>query len=133
MTNRTTPQEGEESSESRPTPDFSKFMVHNSYSNSISSPSAGGEEHRRLSRQHKGNRHPCAPETIKEMGLIDHLAWRIGGVRAGSGGIVWGLTHAGERLLFLENHTLALAKRFKRARPVLSGARTGGSSSGASY
>ena len=36
---------------------------------------------------------------LRELGLINHLARRIGGVRAGSGAMVWYLTHAGERLI----------------------------------
>ena len=51
MSNRTTPQEGEESWESRTAPDFSKFMVHDSFTNSISSPAIAGEERRRLTHQ----------------------------------------------------------------------------------
>ena len=51
MSNRMTPQEGDKSRESRPAPDFSKFMVHDSFINSISFPSATGEEPHRLSRQ----------------------------------------------------------------------------------
>ena len=51
MSNRTTTQGREKSPESRPKPDFSKFMVCDSFSNSISSPATAGEEPRRLSRQ----------------------------------------------------------------------------------
>lgn len=36
---------------------------------------------------------------LKELGLADSLSRRIGGVRAGSGSLIWYLTHAGERLL----------------------------------
>lgn len=54
---------------------------------------------------------------LKEMGLVEHLTRRIGGVRAGSGGLVWHLTHAGERLLYLENHTLTPTKRFSEPSP----------------
>ena len=41
---------------------------------------------------------------LKELGLIDSLARRIGGVRAGSSGLVVHITHAGERLLRLHDH-----------------------------
>lgn len=41
---------------------------------------------------------------MKELGLIDSLARRIGGVRAGSSGLVVHITHAGERLLRLHDH-----------------------------
>lgn len=141
MSNRPTSQESGKMPESRPTPDFSKFNVHDSFLNSVSSPAAE-EERRRLSRQQLeevsaslGGRDreiiraiqryrylltgqiqrlyfsdaatPSASlraasralKKLREMGLIDHLARRIGGVRAGSGGLVWYLTHAGERLL----------------------------------
>lgn len=54
---------------------------------------------------------------LKDLGLLAHLARRIGGVRAGSGGLVWHLTHAGERLLYLENHTLTPTKRFSEPSP----------------
>lgn len=42
---------------------------------------------------------------LRELGLIDSLSRRIGGVRAGSGSLVWRLTHAGERLLRLHGET----------------------------
>lgn len=160
MSNRTTPQGGEKTAESRPAPDFSKFMVHDSFSNSISSPAAGGEEHRRLSRQqleevegrlserdkqiliatqryryllttqiqrllftdaatptaaHRATAR--AVKRLKELGVIDHLARRIGGVRAGSGGLVWYLTHAGERLLRLGEQPASPARRFFEPSP----------------
>ena len=160
MSNRTTPQEEEKSPESRGTPDFSKFMVCDSFSNSISSPAAAGEEPRRLSRQQleeaatrlsdrdreiltaaqryrylltgqiqrlyfTGSTTPTAARRaaaralrrLKDLGLLDHLVRRIGGVRAGSGGLVWHLTRAGERLLYLENHTLTPTKRFSEPSP----------------
>ena len=158
MSNRTTTQGREKSPESRPKPDFSKFMVCDSFSNSISSPAAAGEEPRRLSRQQLEEAatrlsdrdreilaaaqrylltgqiqrmyfaesttptaaHRAATRALrrlKELGLLDHLARRIGGVRAGSGGLVWHLTHAGERLLYLENHTLTPTKRFSEPSP----------------
>lgn len=160
MSNRMTPQGGEKTPESRGTPDFSKFMVCDSFSNSISSPAATGEELRRLSRQQLEEvatrlsdrdrgiltaaqryrylltgqiqrlyftesatptaAHRAAARALrrlKDLGLLDHLARRIGGVRAGSGGLVWHLTHAGERLLYLENHTLTPTKRFSEPSP----------------
>lgn len=160
MSIRLTSQESGKMPESRPKPDFSKFMVCDSFSNSISSPAAAGEEPRRLSRQQleeaatrlsgrdreiltaaqryrylltgqiqrlyfTGSTTPTAAHRaatralrrLKELGLLDHLARRIGGVRAGSGGLVWHLTHAGERLLYLENHTLTPTKRFSEPSP----------------
>lgn len=54
---------------------------------------------------------------LRELGLIDHLSRRIGGVRAGSGAMVWYLTHAGERLIYLHNHTLTPTKRFFEPSP----------------
>lgn len=155
MSNRTTPQEEEKSPENRAIPDFSRFNVNDSYSQSSSSLCSGGEAPRRLSRQQLEEAatrlsgrdmeilttvqsyrylltgqiqrlhftesatptaaHRAATRALrrlKDMGLLAHLARRIGGVRAGSGGLVWHLTHAGERLLYLENHTLTPTKRF---------------------
>lgn len=40
---------------------------------------------------------------LNEFGLIDSLSRRIGGVRAGSGSLIWYITHAGERLLRLRD------------------------------
>ncbi|NBK77447.1 hypothetical protein D5272_02310 [bacterium D16-76] len=160
MSNRMTPQEGDKSRESRPAPDFSKFMVHDSFINSISSPSATGEEPHRLSRQQLEETaaalserdrgiltavqryrylltgqiqrlyfytaatptaaHRAAARSLKRLrglGLVDHLARRIGGVRAGSGGLVWHLTHAGERLLRLHEQTTRPMRRFFEASP----------------
>lgn len=160
MSNRTTPQESDKSRESRPTPDFSKFMVHDSFTNSISSPAAAGEERRRLTRQQLEETaaalserdrdiltavqryrylltgqiqrlyfhtaatptaaHRAAARALKRLrglGLVDHLARRIGGVRAGSGGLVWHLTHAGERLLRLHEQTTRPIRRFFEASP----------------
>ena len=160
MSNRTTPQEGEESWESRTAPDFSKFMVHDSFASSSSAPPVAGEERRRLSRQQleetaarisdrdrqvlaaiqryrylltgqlqrlyfieaatPSAAHRAATRSLKrlrELGLIDHLARRIGGVRAGSAGLVWHITHAGERLIYLESHTLTPTKRFFEPSP----------------
>lgn len=41
-----------------------------------------------------------ALKKLRELGLIDTLSRRIGGVRAGSGSLVWHITHAGERLIY---------------------------------
>lgn len=155
MSNRLTSQESGKMPESRAAPDFSKFMVCNSFSNSISSPAAGGEEHRRLSRQQleevegklaerdkqiltaiqryrylltgqiqrlyftdaatPAAAHRATARSMKKLkglGLVEHLARRIGGVRAGSGGLVWYLTHAGERLLRLGEQPASPARRF---------------------
>lgn len=49
---------------------------------------------------------------LKELGLIDNLSRRIGGVRAGSGSLIWYLTHAGERLLRLHNGQPQPMRRF---------------------
>ena len=38
---------------------------------------------------------------LKSLGLIGHLEKRIGGVRAGSKGMIWHITEAGARLLYL--------------------------------
>ena len=54
---------------------------------------------------------------LREMGLIDSLARRIGGVRAGSGSLVCYLTHAGERLLRLHDRTAAPCRRFFEPSP----------------
>lgn len=54
---------------------------------------------------------------LKELGLIDHLARRIGGVRAGSGALVWYITHAGERLIYLQSASLTPTKRFFEPSP----------------
>lgn len=54
---------------------------------------------------------------LRELGLIDHLSRRIGGVRAGSGAMVWYLTHAGERLIYLRSYTLTPTKRFFEPSP----------------
>lgn len=54
---------------------------------------------------------------LRELGLIDHLARRIGGVRAGSGAMVWHLTHAGERLIYLHSQKLTPTKRFFEPSP----------------
>ena len=159
MSNRPTSQESGKMPESRPTPDFSKFNVHDSFLNSVSSPAAE-EERRRLSRQQLeeasaslGERDreiiraiqryrylltgqiqrlyfldaatPSAAlraasralKKLREMGLIDHLARRIGGVRAGSGGLVWYLTHAGERLLRLREQSASPMRPYTEPSP----------------
>lgn len=54
---------------------------------------------------------------LKELGLLDSLSRRIGGVRAGSSGLVWYLTHAGERLLRLRDHKPYPSKRFFEPSP----------------
>ena len=54
---------------------------------------------------------------LRELGLVDHLSRRIGGVRAGSGAMVWYITHAGERLIYLRDHTLTPTKRFFEPSP----------------
>lgn len=40
---------------------------------------------------------------LKELGLLSTMSRRIGGVRAGSGSLIWHLTHGGERLLRLHD------------------------------
>jgi len=161
MSNRTTSQDDNKTLESRQTPDFSKFMVHDSFSNPITiSSSEGGEERHRISRQRleeisaslsdrdrevissiqrfrylmtsqiqrlhfMGAATPTAAlraasrclKRLRELGLIDHLSRRIGGVRAGSGSLVWYITHAGERLIYLRDHTLTPTKRFFEPSP----------------
>ncbi len=160
MTNRQTSRDGGKTPETRTTPDFSKFLVHDSFRNSLTKddPSGGGRRH--LSRQQleavsaslserdmeiiasvqryrylltsqiqrlhfSDAATPTAAlraasrnlRKLRELGLIDHLARRIGGVRAGSGAMVWYLTHAGERLVYLRSHTLTPTKRFFEPSP----------------
>ena len=163
MTHRITSQDGGKIPQSRPAPDFSKFMVHDSFINSIthSSPAGGGEEERRrISRQRLEEISASLSERdravissvqrfrylmsgqvqrlhfmdaatpsaalraanrclkrLRELGVIDHLSRRIGGVRAGSGALVWYITHAGERLLYLHDQTLTPTKRFFEPSP----------------
>lgn len=160
MSNRSTRQESKKTAGSRSAPDFSKFNVHDSFTNFISSPTAGGEERRRLSRQQLeevvgrlGERDKQILTTVqryrylltnqiqrmyftdaatsaaalratarvlkrlRELGLVDHLTRRIGGVRAGSGSLVWYITHAGERLLRLHDQAPAPLKRFFEPSP----------------
>lgn len=40
---------------------------------------------------------------LKQLGLLGTMSRRIGGVRAGSGSLIWRLTHGGERLLRLHD------------------------------
>lgn len=54
---------------------------------------------------------------LRELGLINALSRRIGGVRAGSGSLVWYLSHAGERLLRLHDHKPAPVRRFFEPSP----------------
>ena len=54
---------------------------------------------------------------LKNLGLINSLSRRIGGVRAGSNSLVWYITHAGERLLGLHNDTPCPAKCFFQPSP----------------
>ena len=155
MSDRSSSREGEPMPENRMVPDFSKFNVCSSYSQSSSLISSGGEERRRLSRQQLEELNSrlsgrdrevitaiqrfrylltgqverlfftdaatktaglrAANRCLKrlwELGLINHLARRIGGVRAGSGGMVWYITHAGERLLRLNEQPPRPMKRF---------------------
>lgn len=162
MSSRPTYQADEKMPENRTAPDFSKFMVHDSYSSSLSHtpPGGAGEDSRRISRQRleeisenlserdyqvivsiQRYRYLLTSQVqrlffteaatltaalraasrslkkLRELGLIDHLARRIGGVRAGSGGMVWHLTHAGERLIYLRTQALTPTKRFFEPSP----------------
>lgn len=54
---------------------------------------------------------------LRELGLIDALSRRIGGVRVGSGSMVWHISHAGERLLRLHDHRPVPVKRFFEPSP----------------
>ncbi len=54
---------------------------------------------------------------LRELGLINALSRRIGGVRAGSGSLVWYLSHAGERLLRLHDHKPLPSRRFFEPSP----------------
>ncbi len=160
MSNHLTSHDGEKTPESRNTPDFSKFNVHDSYCNPTAKTSQPGGKRRHLSRQQLesisvslGERDmeiiasvqryrylltsqiqrlhfsDAATNTaalraasrnlrkLRELGVIDHLSRRIGGVRAGSGAMVWYLTHAGERLIYLRSHALTPTKRFFEPSP----------------
>lgn len=163
MTNRLSPQDGEQKPEKPTAPDFSKFNVNDSFSiPAKSSPDTGEDamEQRRISRHQleeldlalsdrdrqvllsvQKYRYlltgqvqrlhfleattPTAAlratnrnlKKLKELGLVDSLSRRIGGVRAGSSGLVWYLTHAGERLLRLRDHKPYPSKRFFEPSP----------------
>lgn len=54
---------------------------------------------------------------LRELGLMATLSRRIGGVRAGSGSLVWYLSHAGERLLRLRDHQPVPVRRFFEPSP----------------
>ena len=54
---------------------------------------------------------------LKNLGLIGTLSRRIGGVRAGSGSLIWYLTQGGERLLRLSNSGPHTRKRFFEPSP----------------
>jgi len=54
---------------------------------------------------------------LKNMGLVDTLSRRVGGVRAGSGSLIWYLTVAGERLLRFENKGSFPLRRFFEPSP----------------
>lgn len=54
---------------------------------------------------------------LRELGLACTLSRRIGGVRAGSGSLVWYLSHAGERLLRLHEHKPVPVRRFFEPSP----------------
>lgn len=162
MTDRMTPRDNEKTAESRTAPDFSKFLVNDSFSNSTdnsSSETAGEGRHRfsvrqleelekRLSGKDKQILisiqryrylltsqvqrlyfYDAATSTaalrattrtmkkLRELGGIAHLARRIGGVRAGSGALIWYLTHAGERLLRIHEQSVRPVKRFFEPSP----------------
>lgn len=163
MSNRITSQDGGKTPQSRLAPDFSKFMVHDSFCNPITNPShgeGGEEERRRISRQRLEEIAASLSERdkavissiqrfrylmssqvqrlhftdaatpsaalraasrclkkLRELGLVGHLSRRIGGVRAGSGSLVWYITHAGERLIYLQSYTLTPTKRFFEPSP----------------
>lgn len=55
---------------------------------------------------------------LAELGLIDHLRRRIGGVRAGSGSHVWSLTEAGARLLTTFDGSSTLPARLRSHEPT---------------
>lgn len=160
MTNPPTSRDSEKMPETRTTPDFSKFNVHDSFCNPITKTSPPSGRRRHLSRQQLEAISASLSERdmeviasvqryrylltsqiqrlhfsdaststaalratsrnlrkLRELGLIDHLSRRIGGVRAGSGAMVWYLTHAGERLIYLRSHTLTPTKRFFEPSP----------------
>lgn len=49
---------------------------------------------------------------LKSLGVVDSLSRRIGGVRAGSGSLIWHITHAGERLLRLRDAKAFPVRRY---------------------
>lgn len=56
----------------------------------------------------------AASRSLKKLsgfGLVDSLSRRIGGVRAGSGSLIWYLAHAGERLLRLHDDQASPVRR----------------------
>lgn len=59
----------------------------------------------------------AASRSLKKLsgfGLVGSLSRRIGGVRAGSGSLIWYITHAGERLLRLrDNRTYPVRRHFE--------------------
>lgn len=55
---------------------------------------------------------------LKELHLIDHLPQRIGGIRAGSSGMVWFLTEQGNRFLALGTGDEKKRKRFLEPSPM---------------
>lgn len=63
-----------------------------------------------LSRTRNTNR---TMKKLREHGLAQPLERRIGGVRAGSSGLIWHLTERGYRLLALESGEASLRKRFE--------------------
>lgn len=162
MSDRTTSHDGNKSPSNRTAADFSKFTVHDSFSNStdVLSSGEGGDESKRVSLRRleeidkslserskkilislQKHRYMLTSQvqrlyfydavsasaalrattrtlkSLSELGLIDHLARRIGGVRAGSGALVWYLTHAGERLLRLHEQRKSPIKRFFEPSP----------------
>ena len=54
---------------------------------------------------------------LKDLGLINSLSRRIGGVRSGSGSLIWYLTQSGERLLRLGDSGAHASKRFFEPSP----------------
>lgn len=163
MTDRPTNEEQKAQAETPTMPDFSRYMVCDSYSVPATDTTPAGdapEPHRRLSRQQlisldarlsirdkdillAVRRHRyllsgqvqrllftdaanstaglrAASRNLKklcDLGLIDSLSRRIGGVRAGSSSLVWHITHAGERLLRLYDHKAYPSKRFFEPSP----------------
>ena len=141
MSSHPTSHDGERTPETRTTPDFHEFNVRDSFSNPITKNTPPGAAHRRLSRQQLEATLAGLSERdaqiivsiqrfrylasrslkkLRELGLVDHLSRRIGGVRAGSGAMVWYITHAGERLIYLRDHTLTPTKRFLSPRRISS-------------